>query len=118
MLALLLASIGLYGVMSFVVAQRTREIGIRIALGATPCRVVALFLRQGLHLVVVGIVIGVAGGAAISRLLAAVLVDLSPLDPLAFGGVSMGLTIVAMLAICLPVRRATKVDPMIALRYE
>ena len=118
MLALLLASIGLYGVMSFVVAQRTREIGIRVALGAQPSEVVRMFLFQGLRLTALGIVCGVAGGALIARLLTAVLIDLSPLDPVAFISVSTFLTIVALLAIFVPARRATKVDPLVALRYE
>jgi predicted permease len=118
LLALLLAGIGLYGVMSFVVNQRTREIGIRIALGAEPRNVVALFLRQGLRLIAVGLLCGLAGGVMVARLLAAVLVDLSPLDPLAFGGVSLFLLIVALAACYVPARRATKVDPIVALRYE
>jgi predicted permease len=118
MLALVLASIGLYGVMSFVVTQRTREIGIRVALGAQPTDVVRMFVVQGLKLTAVGIICGVAGGALISRLLAAVLIDISPLDPIAFGGVAGFLTMVALLAVFVPARRATKVDPMVALRYE
>jgi len=100
LLALVLAGVGLYGVMSFVVGQRTREIGIRVALGAEPRNVVGMFLRQG------------------ARLLAAALVDLSPLDPVAFGGVSIFLAVVSLLACYVPARRATKVDPMVALRYE
>jgi putative ABC transport system permease protein len=118
MLALVLASIGLYGVMAFLVTQRTREIGIRIALGAQPTDVVRMFVVQGLKLTAVGIICGVAGGALISRLLAAVLIDISPLDPIAFGGVAGFLTMVALLAVFVPARRATKVDPMVALRYE
>jgi predicted permease len=118
MLALVLASVGLYGVMSFVVAQRTREIGIRVALGAHPSEVVRMFLFQGLRLTGVGIFAGIVGGALISRLLAAVLVDLSSLDAVTFASVSAFLTIVAMLAIFVPARRAAKVDPLVALRYE
>ncbi|HZS07290.1 MAG TPA: ABC transporter permease [Blastocatellia bacterium] len=118
LLALALASVGLYGVMSFIVTQRTREIGIRIALGAQAGDVITFFLKQGLRLIVVGVVFGIAGGVAISRLLAAALIDLSPLDPVAFGGVSVFLTLIALLATYLPARRATKVDPMTALRYE
>jgi putative ABC transport system permease protein len=117
-MALLLASVGLYGVMSFVITRRTREIGIRVALGAQPRDVVRLMLNHGLRLIVVGIVIGLAGGALISRLLSAVLVDLSPLDPIAFGSVSAFLAVVGLLSCWLPARRATKVDPLVALRYE
>ncbi|MGH9850295.1 MAG: ABC transporter permease [Blastocatellia bacterium] len=118
LLALLLASVGLYGVMSFIVTQRTREIGIRVALGAQSADVIGLFLRQGLKLISLGIVLGLLGGAAISRLLVAVLVDLSPVDPLTFGGVALLLAGVALLACWIPARRATKVDPMISLRCE
>jgi hypothetical protein len=118
MLALVLASVGLYGVMSFVVASRTREIGIRVALGAKPVDVVRLFLRQGLKLTAIGMFLGLVGGVLISRLFAAVLIDLSPLDPIALGSVSLFLAMVALLATYLPARRATKVDPLVALRYE
>jgi predicted permease len=117
-LALLLASIGLYGVMSFVVSQRTREIGIRMALGASARDVIRLFLRQGGKLIVIGVAIGLAGGAAISTLLAVVLVDISQFDPAAFGVVAVFLTVIALSACYLPARRATKVDPMIALRHD
>ncbi len=117
-LALLLASIGLYGVMSFVVSQRTREIGIRVALGARNRDVIVLFLRQGARLIAIGVAFGLAGGAAISSLLAVVLVDISQFDPLAFCAVAAFLTAVALSACYVPARRATKVDPMIALRTE
>jgi predicted permease len=118
MLALLVASVGLFGVMSFIVNQRTREIGIRVALGAQSADVIRLLLMQGMKLTVIGIVLGLLGGVAISRLLAAVLIDLSPFDPLAFGGVAAFLSIVALLACYLPARRATKADPLTALRCE
>ncbi|MGH9838197.1 MAG: ADOP family duplicated permease [Blastocatellia bacterium] len=117
-LALLLASIGLYGVMSFVVSQRTREIGIRMALGAQRTDVITLFLRQGGKLIAMGIGIGLAGGAAISGLLAVVLVDISQFDPLAFGVVAAFMTIVALSACYAPARQATKVDPLVALRHD
>ncbi len=118
LVALLLAAIGLYGVMSFVVAQRTREIGIRVALGAQSRGILTLFIKQGMRLIALGIVIGLLGGAAIARLLALILVDLSPFDPLTFGGVSLCLIAVALLATWLPARRAARVDPMIALRHD
>ena len=118
MLALLVASVGLFGVMSFIVNQRTREIGIRVALGARSADVIRLLLMQGMKLTVIGIVLGLLGGVAISRLLAAVLIDLSPFDPLAFGGVAVFLSVVALLACYLPARRATKADPLTALRCE
>jgi predicted permease len=118
LIALALAAIGLYGVMSFVVAQRTREIGVRLALGAQPRSILTLFIKQGMRLIAVGIVLGLLGGVGMARLLALILVDLSPFDPLTFGGVSLCLTLVALLATYLPARRATRVDPMIALRHE
>ncbi|MGH9936949.1 MAG: FtsX-like permease family protein, partial [Blastocatellia bacterium] len=117
-LALLLASIGLYGVMSFVVTRRTREIGIRMALGANARDVVKLFLRQGGKLIAIGVALGLAGGAAISSLLAVVLIDISQFDPLAFGGVAVCLTLIALMACYIPARRATKIDPMAALRHD
>ncbi len=117
-LALLLASIGLYGVMSFVVSQRTREIGIRMALGAGARDLIKLFLRQGCKLIAIGVAIGLAGGAAISMLLAVVLTDISQFDPLAFGVVAAFLTLIALSACYIPARRATKVDPLTALRHE
>jgi predicted permease len=117
-LALLLACVGLYGVMSFIVSQHTHEIGIRMALGAQHRDVIALFLKQGTKLIVVGVVIGLAGGAAISSLLAVVLTDISQFDLTAFGLVTVFLTIVAFSACYFPARRATQVDPMTALRHE
>jgi predicted permease len=118
MLALLVAAIGLYGVMSFIVNQRTREIGIRVALGAKSADVIRLFLKQGMKLTAIGIMFGLLGAVGISRLLAVVLIDLSPFDPLAFGGVAVFLSIVALSACYLPARFATEVDPMVALRCD
>jgi len=118
LLALALASIGLYGVMAFIISQRTREIGIRMALGAQRRDVITLFLRQGGKLIAIGVLIGLAGGAAISSLLAIALVDISQFDPLAFGVAAAFMIGVALLACWLPARRATKVDPLIALRCE
>lgn len=118
MLALVLASLGLYGVTSFLVARRTHEIGIRMALGARGSDVVALFLREGLRLTLFGIVLGVAGGVVLSRLLVSVLVDLSAVDPFVFALISLLMMLVTSMAILAATRRATKVDPMVALRYE
>jgi putative ABC transport system permease protein len=118
MLALVLASLGLYGVTSFVVARRTHEIGIRMALGARASHVVALFLRDGLKLTALGVALGLAGGVIFSRLLVAVLVDLSAVDPFVFAFVSLFLFAIATIAILVATRRATKVDPIVALRYE
>ena len=117
-LALVLASLGLYGVTSFIVTRRTHEIGIRMALGARRHDVIALFLRGGWRLTALGVGLGLAGGAVLSRLLVSVLVDLNALDPLVLALVSLSLFVVATLAILAGTCRATKVDPIVALRYE
>jgi predicted permease len=118
MLGLTLATVGVYGVVSFGAAQRTREIGIRMALGATRRGILVAIIRQGLQLALVGIASGLAGAFALSRLLRSMLVGVKPGDPGTFIGVSLLLLAVALLASYLPARRATKVDPMVALRYE
>jgi len=116
--ALALACLGLYGVLSFAVVQRTREIGVRIALGAERWDVLSLVIGKGLKLVLFGSVIGLIGALAATRLVSSLLYGVSAIDPLTFAGVSLLLVSVAVLASWLPGRRATKVDPMEALRYE
>jgi putative ABC transport system permease protein len=116
--ALLLAAIGVYGVVGYVVNRRVREMGIRLALGARPRDVVALMLRQTMRPVIVGVVLGLAAAIGVSRLLASLLFGVNALDPLAFGSAAAFVLGAALLAGVLPVRRATRVDPTSALRYE
>jgi len=116
--ALLLSAIGIYGVIAYAVAQRTREIGIRTALGARPPEVARLVLGQSMRTVALGLVVGVGGALAVSRLLSTLLYGVGATDPLTFIGVTLLLAAVAALASYVPARRATRVDPMVALRYE
>jgi putative ABC transport system permease protein len=117
-LALVLAIIGLYGLLSFTVTQRQREIGVRMALGAQRFDVLNLVVGQGMRLVLIGAFIGLLGSVALTRVLTSVLFEVEPTDPLTFVTVTFALCVVALLACYIPARRAAKVDPMVALRYE
>jgi len=117
-MAFILASIGIYGLVSYSVAQRTHEIGIRMALGAKRSDVLRLVVTEGLGLTVVGLVLGLAGAFASTRVLRNLLFEVGPTDPFTFIAVSLSLLVVALLACYIPARRATKVDPLVALRYE
>jgi len=117
-LALLLSAVGLYSVLAYAVAQRTGEIGLRMALGAQHHQVVALILRQALRLVALGLLLGLATAAGVAQLLRSLLFAVRPLDPLVFGGVAALFAVIALLAAWLPARRASRVDPLVALRAE
>jgi ABC-type antimicrobial peptide transport system permease subunit len=117
-IALVMAAAGIYGVMAYFVTQRTREIGVRIALGAEWRDVLMLILKSGMSLVVLGLAIGLAGALALTRLMSTLLFEVSPSDPLTFLAVVFSVIFAALLACYIPARRATKVDPLIALRYE
>jgi predicted permease len=116
--ALLMATLGVFGVLSFLVTQRTRELGIRIALGAAPATVRRMVVGQGLGLIGVGIALGLAGSVALTRLMASLLYGVTPTDPATYAGVAALLVAIAVVASWLPAKRATRVDPMVALRAE
>jgi putative ABC transport system permease protein len=115
---LLLAAIGIYGVTSYTVHQRVREIGIRVALGADRSTVLTMVLRQGVVLTGLGVVIGLAAGAVVAQLIRSLLFDIRTLDPISFGSAALLFAAVSLLASYVPAWRATKVDPMVALRAE
>ena len=116
--ALLLAGLGIYGVISYIVNERTRDIGIRLALGAQREKIMAMVLRQGLGMAMAGAALGLVGSVIVSHLMAGLLYGVSPNDPLTFIGVTVVLTAVALMACWIPARRAVRVDPLVALRYE
>jgi putative ABC transport system permease protein len=118
LLGMVLASVGLYGVVAYSVSRRTHEIGLRMALGAETSNVLGMVVKQGMLVAMVGVALGLAGAAAVSRVLSSVLYDVSPIDPLSFGVAALLLLSVALAANLIPARRAARVSPVTALRYE
>jgi putative ABC transport system permease protein len=116
--ALLLATAGVFGVMAYSVSRRTREIGVRVALGAGSREVLGMILGQGLRTIFIGVAIGIAGSLALTRSVQSLLFGVTPTDPLTYVAVAMLLTVVAVTASYIPARRAMRVDPMVALRHE
>jgi putative ABC transport system permease protein len=117
-LAALLAAVGIYGVMAYAVGQRTREIGVRMAMGAQPGNVLGMVLKQGLRLALIGVVLGVGASLALTRLMTSMLFGVKASDPITYVAVAAGLAAIALAACWIPAWRATRVDPVIALRYE
>ena len=115
---MLLAMLGIYGITSYYVTQRTHEIGVRMALGAQIADVLKLVLRRAMLLAVVGVALGVAGAAIVTRYLSSLLFGVQPIDAFTFAAVALALVLVALVASLIPARRATRVDPLTALRYE
>ena len=117
-IAAVLGAVGIYGVLAYVAGQRTQEIGIRMALGAERGAVLGLILRRGIVLMTIGITLGLAGAAGLNRYLSGMLFDLTPLDPATYAAVAVLFAAVALAASYLPARRATQVDPVVALRCD
>ena len=117
-IVLVLASIGIYGVLAYAVTQRTHELGLRAALGASRSTLLTLMLVRGLILTLIGLVIGLGGALWLTRYISTILYNVPPRDPATLAWVAAVLSVVALLACYIPARRATKVDPMVALRYE
>jgi putative ABC transport system permease protein len=116
--ALLLALVGVYGVLAYSVGRRTAEIGLRIALGATPRRVLTLIVGQGMRPILIGIGIGLAGAVGLSHFVTSLLFDVKPVDPLTYGAVALLVTLAALLSCYVPALRALRIDPVAALRQE
>jgi putative ABC transport system permease protein len=116
--ALVLAAVGIYGVISYAVSRRTHEIGVRMALGATPRNVVRLIIGQGMRVVMAGVVAGLIGALLVTRLMTNVVYGVRVTDPLTYGAVALLLTVVALLASYIPARRATRIDPLTSMRSD
>jgi putative ABC transport system permease protein len=117
-LALILSLVGVYGVLSYAVTQRTQEMGVRLALGAHPAALIRLVAAEGLRLTATGLLLGIAAGALAGKLVSKLLFDIRPLDPIAFAGAILLLLAVSLIASYIPARRASRIDPMVALRDE
>jgi putative ABC transport system permease protein len=118
LLALVLTAVGIYSVMAYAVTQRTHELGLRMALGARSREIMRLVMRQGARIMIIGVVLGVAGALALSRVMANFVFGVQPRDPVTFVFVTAFVALIALLASFIPARRATKVNPMVALRHE